>query len=376
MNDRLTYAYAVAKAWAAFVAVVLAVYIAVGSWMFGDWWYGLMWGGNLNFTYVRKGWLIFLNQNFGLAVGIIIAVAIAVVVGTMLSRHVLQITKRFGGVIVFGAAAAILVTALVVYHTDEQPYRTAAALSSSISNLAGQYQELTARINPEIEPPIYFQYLDTERVQSLYNQIEPELEERERTVEGSTAVKGKAELGSGAANMGAEAGKETASKSTFTRSEPLPERKAVELMQYARKTWPDNYYSSDSDWYLKRVFSNTVDQFTRIASGETVNIPPFDPQQAKRTADLQKRVLQGQLGTLGGWAFVDGDFEKSTNGEGVILIRHFSDEPFKCSFRIYLPLIAVKSLPSVKQLHARVFGEVMRPLGNDGFIDLKGVAVY
>lgn len=344
--------------------------------MFGDWWYGLIWGGNLNFEYIRKGWLVFLNQNFGLAVGVVVAAAIAVVVGTMFSRHVLQITSRFGNLIIFCAAAAVLVTALVVYHADEEPYRATAALSSSLSNLTGQVQELAARTNPEIEPPIYFQYLDAERVQSLYNQIEPELEEKERTVEGSTAVKGKAALGSGAANMSLEAGKETASKSTFARSEPLPERKAVELMQYARKTWPDNYYSSDSDWYVKRVLSNTVDQFTKIANGETVKIERYDPQQAERTADLQKRVLRGQLGRLGGWAFVDGDFEKSTSGDGVVLIRHFSDKPFKCSFRIYLPRAALKSLPNVKQFHARVFGEVIRPLEDDGFVDLKGVAIY
>jgi len=374
--DRLRHVYAIAKAWAAFVAVVLAVYIAVGSWMFGDWWYGLMWGGNLTFKYIRQGWLVFLNQNFGLAVGIIVAVAIAVIVGTILSRHVLQITDKFGGLIIFGAAAAVLVTALVVYHTDEQPYRMAAALSSSLADLTGQFQELGDKIHPEIEPPIYFQYLDAERVQSLYNQIEPELEEKERTVEGSTAVKGKAELGNGAAHMGVEAGKEAASKSTFTRSEPLPERKALELMQYARKTWPDNYYSSDSDWYVKRVLSNAVDQFTKIANGETVKIERYDPQQAERTADLQKWVLRGQLGRLGGWAFVDGDFEKSTSVDGVILIRHFSDKPFKCSFRIYLPRTALKSLPNVRRFHARVFGEVVRPLEDDGFVDLKGVAIY
>jgi hypothetical protein len=86
---------------------------------------------------------------------------------------------------------------------------------------------------PHIAAPVDFQYIDKERVDALYNQIEPEITEKERKVGTSGSVKGKLGLGvSGTANAELEAGKEASATSSFARATFSSERKCVTLMNY------------------------------------------------------------------------------------------------------------------------------------------------
>jgi hypothetical protein len=60
-----------------------------------------------------------------------------------------------------------------------------------------------------------------------------------------------------------------------------------------------------------------------------------------------------------------------------MLFRKFSAEPqFKCLFRVRFSQAALDSLPAGKLRKLTVFGTAVRPLGDDGFVDVAAIAVF
>jgi len=124
--------------------------------------------------------------------------------------------------------------------------------------------------------------------------LNPELEEKERTVASSHGLKGKAEAGISGSKIDVEAEKGTAAKSTFTRSEFSHERKCVEVMKYVTDEWPDNYYSNADDWYntrsLKNLVNLTVDTEPNGVRVESEPVPPASREEQEKEL---KEELQG-----------------------------------------------------------------------------------
>ncbi|HEY4901585.1 MAG TPA: hypothetical protein VIH91_12290, partial [Terriglobales bacterium] len=60
----------------------------------------------------------------------------------------------------------------------------------------------------------------------------------------------------------------------------------------------------------------------------------------------------------------------------VVLTHRFDHQTSKAGFRVYLPIEAGKQLPNEKPLRLRVFGDVVKPSTDDGFVDVVGIAVY
>jgi hypothetical protein len=236
--------------WMALASVALAIYVVAGSWMFGEWWYGFFWGGKRNLQYITDGLRVLLDEHYRLAIATVAAILAAVVVSdTMLAHWLLPFTDRFGGLIVFTACMTILAAALVVRHTKGESYRRWQEVYSALDAV----QKLTSATPPKIEPPICFHYLDNARVEALYNQIQPELEERERIVGGSRTFGGEAKGRVGGVNIEVGAGKAKESKSTLTRIDFSTDRKCIEIMKHVQETRPGNYYSSAVDWYFRRA---------------------------------------------------------------------------------------------------------------------------
>jgi len=374
------------KRTAVFLSAAAAIYIVAGSLLFADWWYGFFWDDGFRTSqYVTNALMFLVDNEFWLALGIIAALMVAFVTGALWKRRLFPVTDRFAGLIVFIAFSAVFVDAIVIRHTRVNTYLPSLLVKQAMAKIKDAYGtlELTAA-PPKIQPPIYFHYMDSERVEALYNQIIPELQEKQREIKGSTSVKGKLDAGVGdtGISVGAERGRE--SKSTYDRSNFSSERKCVEVMKYAQDTWPDNYYTTDFDWYWRKLVKQWKE---KLNFGERVNpealrpIPPLpiNSDELKRQTEAQneewRRELKTELSTIHGWVFVAGDFEKAADG-GVVLVEKFSKVPTKSAFKIFLPVKASQGLPTTKPLKLRVFGEIIRPLDTDGFIDVAGVAVF
>ena len=373
----------------ALASVALAIYVIVGSWMFRDWWYLLFWGGYANFQFVKTGLEVLVDDHFHLAIGIVIGFVVVVLAIAALRRWFVPFLDRFARLIVFCAVMAVLADALVVRHLREPSYEQAMALQQALAEVSQAYQRAESLATPaKIEPPIYFRYKDDVQVEALYNQIESELQLKERTVTGSSDSKGKAGVELGGANIGVEAGKASELKSTFTASQFSPDRKCIAVMKYVSETWPANYYTNENDWYYRRVWKESFEPYKAIFLQQPIDpsslkpIPPgsSDPEESARQTAARITQLQtdlkNELRLVHGMVFIDGDFDKSISGNSLILTRKFSERGFKCSFRIFLPKSASESLPTTKTLHLKVFGDVTRPFAEDGFVDIAAVAVF
>jgi hypothetical protein len=93
--------------------------------------------------------------------------------------------------------------------------------------------------------------------------------------------------------------------------------------------------------------------------------------------------MRSQLSLIHGMVFVDGDFEKSVAGSDIVLTHNVASDAIspsvpqpKASFRVIVPTGGLRPAPKGVPLHLRVFGNVTKPLGKDGFVDVAPVAIF
>ena len=218
-------------------SVCIAIYVVVGCCIFPDWWFGLLWGGHFDRGYMRDALIVLRDQYFLLLISIVVVAFVAVVVGTVFKTHLLRFIDRRGGRVVVITAFVLITTALIVYHTQALPYEAQAAIDidRGVLNLIEQ-QLMLVYVVPRVAAPVDFHFLDKGRVDTMYNQIEPELIEKERTVANTESTKGKAGISAGPLTAEVEGGKDATSTSSFARATFSVERKIVGLAFNGRES--------------------------------------------------------------------------------------------------------------------------------------------
>jgi hypothetical protein len=70
-------------------------------------------------------------------------------------------------------------------------------VTDTVTRLKDAFRGFGAPAIPRrIDPPVAFHYLDSASIEVIYSQIQPELEEKERTVGVSKAIRGEGKAGS------------------------------------------------------------------------------------------------------------------------------------------------------------------------------------
>lgn len=242
-----------AKRFATLIVLCLAIYVAVGSCLFGGWWYGFFWDGQFaHFRWVEFGLRLLVS-------GYPLIVALAVVCGLLLfsvvmlaPRRLFAIIDRFTRPIIVGSVVTIVIAALVVYLTPSNLVDYGQLFPAMNASLATFDAQLEARLEePGIDAPVYFHYLNTDAVDTLYNELKPELEETSRDIKSAADLKGGVEVGAGGSKVSIEGKKSEEEESKYNRPGFLPARQCLEVMKYVRKTWPTNYYSDYDDWWSR-----------------------------------------------------------------------------------------------------------------------------
>jgi hypothetical protein len=361
----------------ALCCIYVAAYFVVGSAFIGDWWYGFFWGGQFaNPRWVALGWRLLVNGHVAAVTCMVLGASLIIFLSVWSPRRITVFLNRFVSLIVALSLAAIILSALAVYliPVNAEVYGT---LLSQLPFLDRNYavSQLRATLQePGITAPIYFHYLNHERVDQLYNQLEPELQEVSKDVRSATKVSGGAEAGTagGKVQVGGEQSGEEEKK--FTRAEFTPEKKCIAVMKYVRATWPANYYTAFNDWLTRYQTQLIID----------ANRPEIRPGGSGwgPTANLNERFaadLKEQLRSVRGLIFVDGEFTESLQGDKAVLTSDFSvptTPPSKAaSFRVSLPRKEIANLPK-QRLRLTIFGDVIKPLGEDGTVDIAPIAIY
>ena len=305
----------------------------------------------------------------------------------LVPRWLFAFLDKYRRRIIVGCVATIVVAALALYLTPGTETAYLEMLPTLDANSAALEARLERRLEqPGVDAPIYFHYLNADAVDAFYNQLKPELEETSRDIKRTTDLKGGAEVGGGGGKVSIEANKSREEESKYDRPDFLPARKCLEVMKYVRKTWPTNYYIDYNDWYDKY----TTLRILQAGTAESFN-DPLDPltaydagrdltRQASESAKRFISKLKEQLSTVHGPVFVDGDFEKSVKGDNIVLMHTLAIPDrmprLDATFMVVLARTDAQSLPTGKPLRLRVFGNVTKPLGKDGFVNVAPVAIF
>jgi hypothetical protein len=364
-------------------SVIIAIYVIVGSSLFRDWWYGFFWGRYSKLRYARAGLETLVDLYFGLSMGIIVAFVVTVLAISSSKQWVFPLIDRFAGRIVFCAIAAILMDALVVRHL-QPAYAGALNAEEALRQLSDQLKRLESRAAPPtIEVPIYFHYKDDIRIEALYSQIKPELTLTEQTETSTSHGKAKAGMTVPFLNVGLAGGRKAESQAKLEADPYSVDKKCIEVLRFVREKWPGKYYTDVSHWGLRKVYTESphkalllhlLDPNRRDFGSPGRN---QDTRQPEPSVAQWNTELQNELRLLDGLLFVEGEFEKSATEQSLHLIRRFTDteQPFQCSFKVVLPIQVATAIPKTN-LRLRVFGDVIRGLAEDGFVDVLGIAVF
>jgi hypothetical protein len=363
----------VAVRYTAFASMVVAVYIVVGSWMFPSWWHGLFFSREeRSFRNVRDGLRYVLYS--GLAFKIVVAFLAAILLGAAFRHWLFPLTDRFAGRIIFISFVAIVVDAFLLYLDQKLPAQRVRATADSLTRAMDAFMKLgPPAIRPKIESLVFFHYLDDARVEGLYSQIQPKWQESEYTQGDSSALRGEARVGHRVVGVGGKVEQASESKVTYVRSELSVEQKCVLLMKYVMATWAGNYYTTDLHWYSNRGWRGIEDKWKEAYSRRRVDYRKLEGAAAQWQVELKSELesLRGRM------VFVNGEFEVSSRRDDLALLKTFSTSPFSSSFRILLSEKAWKiPVPTTRSLSLTVFGNVRKPLGEDGFVEIVAIAAF
>jgi hypothetical protein len=280
--------------------------------------------------------------------------------------------------------------ALVTYNI-EKPQHDLLEADKLFVRIADISKKALAASNspPHIVPPVDIQYMDKSRVDELFNQIEPELIEKERTVSKTNAAKGKVGAGvSGAVTVEGEVGKTESSKSSFERATFTTERKGVELMNYVVDNRQPRYYTNSQRWFFGRENAALALQmeknktapmdWSKIPFEKLVDDPPTEEEkrEAEQKAKQYQAELQNELLSLTGYVFIDGDFGGVIDSDTLTLTETFSVKPRKVVFRINVPKSQMPEFQNQNRMRLTVFGDTIGPLSQDGYVDVRLIAAY
>jgi hypothetical protein len=381
------------------IGTIAVVYFVVGSLLFPDWFYGLLWDFKFwHLTYWLDGvwyWIDFHTDL--LAMGVVVIFGVVTVVHKYRTQF-WSFVDRTAYWIIFGSASAILVTSLLVYKYAEPRYESWLVVQSKLSELDGALRQLASLgAPPTIEEPIDFQYLDKPRVQALFNQLEPELVEEERTVSAGGTLAAKAGVKAGSVGGEVEATKKQEATSTYNRLNFSAERQCSEVMKFVLKHEQAQYYTDGGTWFLRKTVKTMWDQYeASIQSPQTREVTMGDIGKLRlelvwrqaptkeEQEETQLRVKQyeqefdTELTTLEGLVFVQGEFKITHSQQGSLLLaENFADSPRHVVFRVNVPLTPeMSSVGAMNKTRLRVFGTILRPLDDDGVIEVRPIAIY
>lgn len=369
---------------------MIAIYVLVGSCLYPGWWFGLLWGGHFNRDYVADGLGSVPQENFGLLLSVVIAAFVLTVLGLTFRTHLPHFLDNFGGYVLVTSGFVLLTTSLVVYHTQWLPYTVEQTLEMSLLTIQRANREIASvgsHTAQHVAGPVDFHFINSERIVALYSQIESDLSEEKRVVSSTGNIRGKAGVAAGVVTAEAEGNKGATSTSSFTKTELSSSKKCLSVMNNIIDTQSPKHYSSREEWILLKASAdralrdqenmgepNTRDKMEslRIDAAPT---PEQLMQEAKKTKEYDAE-LQGELQSLRGYVFVEGEFERTADGDSVTLIRKFSTPgDKKVAFRFSLPKSGTQGIPEMSRLYLRIFGDVLHPV-DDGYVDLRVLAVY
>lgn len=355
---------------AALGAVFSAVYFVIGSYLYPAWFYDFAWHeGFLDFNESAYSLLGQVHEYPFTTASILLTLFIVALVIARYRGAVFALIDACWGRIVLGSAIAIAITSLTAYGLHKKIYDVVDAFKQS-EPFALDESFLAPKQQLIISPPIDFVYLDVPSVDTLYNEIEPDLIEKIRIEGRASNVEGKAGIEGGIGSVSLGGNKERESKTTSERVEFSTPRKCLFVMTYARDNKKAPFLSDYDDW--KSISTRASLQEAGKSPITKESIEKLRLQTEREIEAINTNALRHELSTLEGVIFLKGKFKRESQGSGnQVLTTEFSAKPH-VDLRVLVPSVS----PLPVNAYLTVFGRVTKPLGGDGTVEVRAIAVF
>jgi len=381
------------------VGVVAVIYTVVGSYLYGEWYFGLIWRAKaLKLSY----WIGGAQYQLQTTPYYVIAVMIA---AFLLSMFLYRVRQKFLPFVdrqwiwlCAGLAVIIFITAILVYKNDRASYELLESYGTLMATLQNIRQSETVSTS-RIKPPIDFDYIDAPDIEAMYSQLGPDLVEQKVTVESTDTAGGKAAVEAGPLKLGGQIAQEQKEKSEKERLAFSPERKCVDLMLYTLERKITHQYVDDTDWVLQQIVVESQQEVLAIQrmarpgepitrqSLEALRIedpiwPSPEAIENEQQQQMIKRMpqMENELKSLRGSVLVEGEFSIENGPDNTLTFMHNSSKsPHPIIFRVVAPnTLKLSQLIRDRKARLNVFGTVTSPLLNDGdrHISVRALAIF
>jgi hypothetical protein len=362
-------------------SIGVALYFAVGSYLFPDWFFPLLWRGKFwDVEYWKTGiyWLLDNAPYWIVAISIVIAACVAFYA---LFRDKVQplINKTWRWALAF-CVLSVLVTSVIVYRFEHNLYEMIDATQVTVKEFDSIVRTIGAP--PPVDSLTDFHYLNAPRVIGLYDELQPELIEEQRKITASSSVSAKAGIMGGPATAELNAGRDSTSELTLGRPQFAPERKCLEIIRSILEKHPEKYYSQLSRSAMFKSTQELKENWDKVR-GEPLNpanlqrFRPLSGKEATQRENQLESAVEGDLKSLAGVVIVDGDFLVARKNATLFLTETFSEKSLAVRFETTVPDgDGFRGLESNHKTRLRVLGTVITSLGPDGKIELRALAVY
>lgn len=359
--------------------VVFTLWTVIGSIAYPGWWYAAIVGGGLlrplfvaglgnplfvgGFAYLLsdKIWFVFV------LVGVCAAIVFLALLFPKRRAQVVEAVDRWAALIIAGCVFSLVIDSLILFETGSGPDADVWMAMLARGN-AGNL------VTPEdtIHAPIYFSYLDSDRVAQIYSEIEPELVEQRRILSSEEKSGGTLGVEAGGATVKAESSKSGQSTLEYQRSQFSPSRKCIELVNVTVRNGSTLYYTTREEtyrrwglltWHRLLESNNLSNEMKQLIAKEDLLA------KEEATADDTFKIL-----TVG-FVLVEGSFHVTRTDGQVHFEEEFSTLPKRVVFRFALPAKSDSDLFRDGRV-MRVFGEVSQPLNSRGVVEIHPLAVF
>ncbi len=352
-------------------------------------------------------------RDFPLLSFALVSAVLALGLGTIFAPRLSSFFFRNSGKLAASAIAILIIGCVGIYGFSRNIYKDAVALRKEVKTQRQMRQvmrDMGAASRQGKAPDVaYYRYLDKERADSLYAQIEPEWLDKQSVVTDSSSTNAKVGVGTGPVT--GEIGKTGTQQKQTTReaASVTPEKKCRVLMQYASEQKGARSYATGVTWLITNIMQVTNEYLMKPQPevGFGSNLPlnrtemqelrlsgAFEMDNSPQTKEeinkqLSQRnwpnMLESELTNLPlDFVFVSGDFRISTSG-ALLLVHDFVgvDRSLGLGVQFRPVQFDVKFPPEtiVPDLHdgsqkLTVFGKTVHGLDQNGTIEIRAVAVY
>lgn len=403
----------VAVAIAGFSLLLLALIFSAYCLTFPIWVYGLLYdrkGTDAGFFSYGLGAPF---RDFPIVSFVLVIASLALAVSAIFVPRLSSLFSRTGGILIAISVALIIICCVGIYVFSPNIYKDAVAARNEVKSRRLMNQTMRgmgAMFQQGRAPDVaYYRYLDQERVNSLYAQIEPEWLDKQAVVTDSSSANAKVGVGSGPVT--GEIGMTGTQQKQITREAAIasPEKKCRVLMQYASERKGAKSYTTAFNWLLINLVQvthqHTLKEKPEARFGSRLPLNRAEMQELRLSgafdmdnspevteevnSDLRKRnwnaQLEQQLTNLSDYVFVNGDFRINTSPT-LLLVHDFvgpdgsigmAGEKFRpVQFNVTFPPGAAtpELVDGSKKL--TVFGKVVHGLDRQGTIEIRAIGVY